>query len=114
MELRNIETEAELEELIEESKTAPVLLFKHSTTCSVSSRASGQVDRLICSEHATPFTAAVVIVQTARSLSDRIEERFGIRHESPQAIILRDGEPVWNASHWDVTETRIADAIGRG
>jgi bacillithiol system protein YtxJ len=114
MQLRNIATEAELDELIEASKTAPVLLFKHSNTCSVSARASGQIDRFLSSEHATPFTAAVVVVQTARSLSDRIEERFGIRHESPQAIVLRDGKPVWSASHWDVTEARLAGAVGRG
>ena len=62
MQLRNIATESELDELIEASKTAPVLLFKHSNTCSVSSRASGQVDRFLSSEHATPFTAAVVVV----------------------------------------------------
>ena len=114
MELRNITTAAELDELIELSRTAPVLLFKHSNTCSVSARASAQVDRFLSSQHAAPFTAAVVVVQTARSLSDRIEERLGIRHETPQAIVLRDGEPVWSASHWDVNEAGLAGAIGRG
>ena len=112
MELRHIDTDAELDELIESSSTVPVLLFKHSNACPVSSHAHGQVERLVSSGNPAPLTVAIVVVQTARPLSNRIEERFAIRHQSPQAILLRGGKPVWNASHWDVTEARLADAIG--
>ncbi len=114
MELRSITTEADLDELVEVSKKQPVLLFKHSNACPVSSRAHSQVAKLLESANPASFVAAIVTVQTARPLSNRIEERFGIRHETPQAILLRDGSPVWNASHWDVSEAKLAVAIDRG
>lgn len=112
--LRNIATEAELDELVESSHSAPVLLFKHSNSCSVSARAHGQIDRLLAAGLATPFSAAIVVVQTARPISNRIAERFELRHETPQAILLRDGQPVWSVSHWDVTESKLAQAIVAG
>lgn len=112
MELRNIAADADLDELIEASQSAPVLLFKHSNACPVSSRAHSQVERFVARDSTIAYTAAIVVVQKARDLSNRIAERFGIRHESPQAIVLRRGSPVWSASHWDVTEDRLAAAIG--
>ena len=51
----------------------------------------------------------VITVQSHRNVSDTAARRFGIRHETPQAILLRDGRPVWNASHFSIT----ADALGR-
>jgi len=111
MQIREIATEADLDELIESSRTAPVLLFKHSNACPVSSRAHSQVDRFLAADRPAAFTAAMLTVQTARPLSNLIEERFGIRHETPQAIILKNAIPVWNASHWDVTESRLTAAL---
>lgn len=113
MGIRIIVTEAELDALLEASRNAPVLLFKHSNTCSVSSRAHDQVDRLLAASPQDRFEAAMIVVQTARRLSDLVEERLGIRHESPQVIVLRDAAPVWHASHWDVTEAKLADALDR-
>lgn len=40
-----------------------------------------------------------------------IEERTGIRHESPQAIVMRGGEPVWHASHRGVTQEALTRAV---
>jgi bacillithiol system protein YtxJ len=42
-------------------------------------------------------------------VSDHAAARLGVRHETPQAILLRDGRPVWNASHFRIT----ADALGK-
>jgi len=44
-------------------------------------------------------------------LSESMEERFGIRHESPQAIVVSNGKPVWHASHLRVTAKALEDAI---
>jgi bacillithiol system protein YtxJ len=54
---------------------------------------------------------ALVEIQAARELSREIENRTGIRHESPQVIILRDGQVVWNASHWKIDRRTVADAV---
>lgn len=111
MQIRTIATEAELDELIESSRTAPVLLFKHSNACPISSNAHSQVDRFLSGESTKPFTAAMLVVQDSRSLSNSVAERLSIRHETPQAIVLRDAAPVWNASHWDITESALAKAL---
>ena len=51
------------------------------------------------------------MVQDARGLAQRIAERFGIRHESPQAIVLYRGEPVDHASHSGVTPRFVTETI---
>ena len=43
-----------------------------------------------------------------RELSDDVEDRLGIRHQSPQAFIIRDGSCVWNASHGDITAQALS------
>ena len=50
-------------------------------------------------------------MQSHRRLSDSAAERFGIRHETPQAILLKDGRPVWNASHFRITADALTRAI---
>jgi bacillithiol system protein YtxJ len=91
-----------LEELFALSHTEPVILFKHSSTCPISSAAYGEMSRYA-------GRVALVVVQRARDVSREIEARTGVRHESPQAIIIRNGQAVWNASHWNVR----ADAVER-
>jgi len=93
-----------LDELLAQSHTAPVVLFKHSLTCPISSAAYEEMARL-----KTPPRVGLVVVQRARDVSREVERRTGVRHESPQAFVFRNGEAVWSASHWDVT----ADAVGR-
>ncbi len=92
------------EELLIRSNTAPVVIFKHSTTCSVSSAAYQELKR---------FNGEVVLVevQSARELSREIEKRTGITHQSPQVLVLRNGQAIWNASHWQVRSEAIAEAV---
>ena len=42
-----------------------------------------------------------------RRISDEVSARFGIRHESPQAILLKDGQPVWTGSHFRITAHQL-------
>ena len=102
-------TEAgEFDELLARSHEAPVVLFKHSTTCPISARAHGQMKRL-SGEVAAQIS--LLVVQRARELSRRVAELTGIRHESPQAIILRNGQAVWSASHFDITTEAVEQAV---
>src|SRR5919112_2249021 len=103
-------TEAgELDELLARSHDAPVVLFKHSTTCPISARAHRQMSQL---SRERVGDVALVVVQTARPVSEEIARRTGVEHHSPQAIILRDGKPVWNASHFDITAEAVERAVG--
>ena len=94
--LNKIDTLHKLEAAIEESRIRPVLLFKHSTSCGLSSGVFRDVSMV-------DGDINLIIVQTDRHISNEIERRTGIKHESPQAIVLKDGEPVYHASHYDIT-----------
>lgn len=85
-----------LEELIKLSEEKPILLFKHSTTCPISDQVYREVSDV-------KSDVNLVIVQTARGISNEIEARTGVRHQSPQVIVLKDGKPIYNASHYDIT-----------
>lgn len=101
----NLADAKNLDELIARSQTEPVVLFKHSTTCPISAHAHREMERF------TEADVNLVIVQRARDLSGDIERRTGVRHESPQAMVLRAGAVVWNASHYDVTAEAVKEAL---
>ena len=91
-----------LDELIARSTTEPVILFKHSTTCPISAAAYREMVNVT-------DDVTMVVVQKSRDVSNEIAKRTGVRHESPQTLILRNGEVVWSASHFDIT----ADGVER-
>ncbi|HEV2764161.1 MAG TPA: bacillithiol system redox-active protein YtxJ [Pyrinomonadaceae bacterium] len=95
---------AALDELVARSHDAPVILFKHSLTCPISATAYREMEGV-------GRDVGLVVVQKARPVSDEIEARTGVRHESPQALILRDGRVVWSATHWNVTAGAVGDAF---
>jgi bacillithiol system protein YtxJ len=97
-----------LDELVARSHDTPVVLFKHSTTCPISARAHHQMEKLPADVAAQ---ISLVVVQRAGELSRRVAEQTGIRHESPQAIILRNGQAVWSASHFDITAEAVTQAV---
>ena len=99
-----------LEAAIEESRVRPVLLFKHSRTCGISCEA---FDELYTHLDQASSSAAykVITVQSHRHISDEAAARLGVRHETPQAILLRDGKPVWKASHFRITAATLSQAL---
>lgn len=105
-----LQTVADLDAAIASSHEQPVLLFKHSMSCGVSAEADEQVRQFLDATGAGVL-CGLVVVQRARPVSSAIVERLGVRHESPQALLLRDGRVVWHASHWRVTESALHDAV---
>ena len=85
------------------------LLFKHSLLCPVSATAFREYMHLLAS---TEVPTGWVSVTDERPLSNAITDRTGVKHESPQAFVLRDGEVVWHASHGAITREALAKALG--
>lgn len=102
-----VKNQRALDELIARSHKSPVVLFKHSLTCPISARAYREMQQY-------DGEVALVVVQDARDVSSAVATATGIRHESPQAIILRNGRPVWSASHFDITAAAVAQAAREG
>ena len=103
----------ELESAIAESSERPVLLFKHSRYCGVSCEALDEL-RDHMARHGGDTAYRMITVQTHRPLADAAAVRLGVRHETPQALLLRDGRVVWNASHFRITAPALDAATGGG
>ena len=58
------------------------------------------------------MVAAIIEIQRARDVSGAVAERTGVRHQSPQALLIRDGKVVWYASHYSIQATAIDQALG--
>lgn len=100
-----IQNKEQLEEFLAASNGGPAILFKHSDSCGISARAYRDVSQL-------SQQIGIVTVQNARDLSDEIERRFNLPHETPQALIVRGNQLLWNASHGRVRASAIEEAIG--
>jgi bacillithiol system protein YtxJ len=100
----------EIAPLVEASKQQPVLFFKHSLTCPVSDSAFREYLAFLA-DRSDDAAYTLIEIQNARPVSNHVAEATGVRHESPQAILLRDGKPVWHASHWKITRQALAAAL---
>lgn len=97
----------QLDDLVERSKTKPQLIFKHSTRCGISRMVIGQFKKDY------PFTETeadlyYLDLLNHREISNNIANRFGIMHESPQLLVVKDGVVVVHASHGDINDLELA------
>jgi len=113
LELRPLRGLAELEQVITDSHVKPVLLFKHSYTCGISAEALDELRAHLGGQTTgpAPVRYAMVTVQTHRDVSNAIAARLGVRHETPQAILVHGGRAVWSASHFRVNATELTKAL---
>lgn len=87
----------------------PVFILKNSLTCPVSSKAYSQFEEFIKENDNVP--CFVVNIQDSRSVSDRIAHDTGIKHESPQILLLNNGVVSWQDSHFHVTKVNMDKAL---
>ena len=99
-----LEDLSSLDDFVARLNGSPGVLFKHSNTCGVSSRAYDEMAKLTC-------PIGLVVVQRARQVSDEIEARWRISHESPQVLIVHDGRVVWTASHFQIKAPEVETAL---
>ena len=95
----------QLNEIIAESKDKPVAIFKHSTRCSISRMALKQFENEFdFPEKVTPYFLDLIAF---REISNDIANRFGVQHQSPQLILIKNGKAVYNTSHSDIDATAL-------
>ena len=104
--MKVLHTQEDYDEMLEHSKREPVILYKHSASCPISARAQEQVALV---KHDLPVYT--LTVQYARELSKQAAEDLGVTHQTPQAIILKNGEPKSDFSHGKVTSESLSEAV---
>jgi len=85
------------------------LLFKHSPICNVSDNAMRHMERFRAGHADLPVY--IVDVVHDRPLSRKIESHCGVRHQSPQVLLLENGEVVWHDSHFRITEESLVKHV---
>lgn len=88
----------------------PLLLLKHSTACPVSAAAYDEYEAFRTGPGATVRTAVIHVIED-RPVSNHVASKLGLRHESPQALLVRDGALLWNASHRNITRAALERAV---
>jgi bacillithiol system protein YtxJ len=92
----SLTSSAQLADIIEKSKHQPQLIFKHSTRCSISSMAKNRLERTTPPENIEFYYLDLI---SYRELSTKIAEDFDVFHESPQVILIKNGECSYDESH---------------
>jgi len=111
MQWTELNTERQIEQIKEESKTQPVLIFKHSTRCTISGTALHRLERNWKANEVAPLKLYYLDLLSYRHISHRIAESFSVEHESPQVLILRDGKPVYVRSHLSISFDEIQQLL---
>jgi len=103
-----LSSDLDLDRALAASYDSPVIVFKHSQSCGASWMAEASL-----ADGPLPAPVHQLVVQRSRAVSDRLARLVGVRHESPQVLILVDGRAAWHTSHAGVSRQRVADAWKR-
>jgi bacillithiol system protein YtxJ len=105
-------TLAEIDPLLDSRQTQPVLILKHSLTCPISDMAWNAYEAFLA--HRDPGDGVLytlIEIQNAREVSAEVSRRSGVKHESPQALLLLGGKVIWSASHWSISRESLEAAL---
>jgi bacillithiol system protein YtxJ len=100
-----------LDEAIQLSEERDVVLFKHSTTCSISQMAKMRLESSwdFAENEITPY---FLDLRAHREISNAIAEKLSVAHESPQILLIRKGTCIYDASHFDISVAELKETIG--
>jgi bacillithiol system protein YtxJ len=105
-----LETMNELDEAHQLSFQKPVVLFKHSVTCGISARSKYMLEaNWRFDEDRLKFYYLDLL--NHRTISNKIAEKYSVRHQSPQIIIVINGQAVFDASHHRISTELIARTL---
>ena len=97
-------------EMLERSRGAPVLLYKHSISCPISGYAWYEVQDCLSCDEASPVCYRVTVQQQPQ-ISRHLAETLDVVHHTPQIIILRDAKASYVASHWQIRRQSLQRAL---
>ena len=109
--VKEITTIQELDAALAESNSRAVFLFKHSTTCPISASAYRRVADYLQAADGGAAPVYLIKVIESRPVSNEIASRLGVRHESPQILLVKDQASVWSASHGSIDATAMRQAL---
>ncbi|HTB52264.1 MAG TPA: bacillithiol system redox-active protein YtxJ [Ferruginibacter sp.] len=103
-----LKEESQLDDIKNQSKETPQVIFKHSTRCSISSMAKSRLERASSSPAVNYYILDLI---QHRNISQKIAEDFKVHHESPQVLLIKDGHCIYDESHSGINMDEIAELI---
>ncbi|MDP2175613.1 MAG: bacillithiol system redox-active protein YtxJ [Bacteroidota bacterium] len=100
----------QLENIKKDSFNSPILIFKHSTRCSISEMSKNRLERS-WTELLSHYPIFYLDLIQFREVSNQVSERFQVYHESPQLLIIHKGECIYSASHMEIRTNEIEEEI---
>lgn len=88
-----------LSEIIRKSFHSPIVLFKHSTRCSISSLALNRMSSRLKND----IEIYILDIIEHRDMSNKVAQQLNVIHQSPQLIIIHQGKCIYNASHYEIS-----------
>jgi bacillithiol system protein YtxJ len=107
---REIQQVSEWKAVLEASYNKPQFIFKHSTRCPISFAAYDEYSSYLEAPSEQTDHHLVKVVES-RSVSNEIQSDLNVRHQSPQAILVKNGKAIWNSSHSDITITALEEHL---
>lgn len=105
-----LETVNDIEDILNRSSQKLQIIFKHSTRCPVSSNAFSEVSSV--TDEIVPFIDInYVDVIRNRGISQEIANKLEVRHESPQLLLIKDNQLVWNVTHYQIEGEAIVEKV---
>ncbi|RAK68126.1 bacillithiol system redox-active protein YtxJ [Hymenobacter edaphi] len=92
----------QLADIVRESAEHPVVIFKHSTSCSISAMAKSRLERQWSDAGLQDVKIYYLDLLRYRPVSNQIAEQFGVQHQSPQLLLIQNGECSYDASHMSI------------
>ena len=102
--------ERQVADVMEASNNKPQLVYKHSHTCGICHAAKERIEESF-GEIEKRADMNFVNVKKSRSVSNTFAETLAVRHESPQVLIIKNGECVWDESHWSINGDTISEVL---
>ncbi len=101
----------QIQEIISESKETPVIIFKHSTTCSISATAKSRLERQWADAGLKGVKTYYLDLLSYRPVSNQVAQVFGVEHQSPQLLLIKDGVCQYDASHLGINLNEVKKSI---
>ena len=106
-----LESSKQLEDLIQNSTAKPQLIFKYSSRCDLSYTMLNRLENDWQPNETDNIDTIFLDILSARELSNSVENKFGIRHESPQVLVIKNGECIYDDSHMRINYNRIKECL---
>ena len=100
--------EEQLKQIITKSQNRPQVIFKHSTRCSISSVALQRLQKV---EQPSDIDFYFLDLIAYRSVSNQVSEVFKVYHESPQVLVIKDGNCIYDESHLSISMGDIIESV---